>query len=290
MHALIAVATYVFTPVVVPGHLQSVWAPNDRGQIPVNTDKITGIYRHGTVTPLPTPPAGYEVGAIGINNSGVIVGSAVPSRTSGPEVGFILRGTTYTFFSRPGWPNTEPRGIGNSGLVIGWSFNTNTGQSAGFIYDPATGTFTDATPPDSNLTIIQGINKFGRIAGNGLGPRTYYAVIWQQQVATRGARKLANFLGQFQMLDGGTRARGINDAGVIAGFAFQGGRTVGFVGNISLGFQVLIPPGGDAAGAGTYCPGLNNLGQVVCAVTDAAGAQHAFIASPNEDGEDERER
>jgi hypothetical protein len=94
------------------------------------------------------------------------------------------------------------------------------------------------------------------------------------------------------MLQGGARARGINDAGLIAGFAFydsSNGNTVGFVGNTTLGYQVLIPPGGDVPGASTYCPGLNNLGQVTCGVFDPAGNQHAFIASPDEDGEDEHE-
>lgn len=290
MLALIAAATYVFTPIVVPGALATVWGPNDKGQIPIDTETTSGIWRHGKFTPLPPAKAGYSVGATGINNSGTIVGVATTSDTS-PQQGFILRDGTYTFFSHPDWSNTQPRGIGNSGLVVGTAFNDPSGApSAGFIYDPRTGVFTDATPPNSTVTIVQGINKFGRIAGSGrqsgFGPGTY-AFVWQQQPTTKVGIERANFIQRMQLLEGNTKARGINDAGLIAGFTL-GDTSFGYVGNSSLGFQVLAPPGADEAGAQTYCAGLNNLGQVVCAVIDPAGVQHGYIASPDEDGEDEQ--
>lgn len=182
-----AAAPYVWTEIVLPSSsVANAFGPNDRGQVAVTAvDGTSGIYRNGTFTQLPAPPAGYQVSATGINNAGVIVGVA-STTTDTHEQGFILVSGVYTFFSRPGWGNTEPRAIGNSGLVTGYSFQ-DTGETAGFVYDPATGVFTDVTPRLSTFTIAQGINKFGRISGNGreavLGR---FGFIWQQGTFTNG--------------------------------------------------------------------------------------------------------
>jgi hypothetical protein len=287
MHALLVAAAYVFTPVVVPGQsIVTLFGPNDKLQVVVTTDQDSGIYQDGTFTPLPSPPPGYQVRAMGINNTGVIVGLA----TTGPDFqaqGFILHGSAYTFFSRPGWKNTEARAIGNSGLVTGWSVDWDTGKSAGFVYDPRTVAFTDVTPAGSDFTIAQGINKFGQISGNGrAAAQGRYAFIWQQGTLTKGKRQLAPFLDRLVVANGGTSARGINDAGVIAGFTSAGpaGPLVGFVGNSSRGYELLIPPGAAPDDAVT-CDGINNFDQVTCSITDAAGTTRGFIGSPR-GGED----
>jgi hypothetical protein len=54
------------------------------------------------------------------------------------------------------------------------------------------------------------------------------------------------------------------------------------VGNESRGFILLVPPGGDAAGAFAGCFGINNFRHVVCEVTDALGNNRAFIGTPND--------
>jgi hypothetical protein len=92
---------YQWTEIVIPGGVLQSWGLNDRGQVALTaTDGTSGIYENGTFTPLPPPPQGLQVVATGINNSGVITGSAFSE--TGTEQGFILRGSTYTFFSRPG--------------------------------------------------------------------------------------------------------------------------------------------------------------------------------------------
>jgi hypothetical protein len=80
-----------------------------------------------------------------------------------------------------------------------------------------------------------------------------------------------------KIADANSAARGINDAGVIVGFNSR----AGFVGSDSRGFEVLIPPGGDAPGAVVACEGINNFRQVVCGVTDAAGNNRNFIGTPD---------
>src|SRR5258705_8736787 len=105
--SLLLAATFVITPISIPGQsVQQAFGLNDQGQVAVNTDLSSGIYQRGTYTVLPPLPAGYSFTfASGINNSGTVTGSAIGSD-----------------FSRPGWEGTEPRSIGNSGLVIGYSY------------------------------------------------------------------------------------------------------------------------------------------------------------------------
>ena len=293
-----AASDFSWTEILVPsiGPLGFVSGINDNDQVAVqNADgsKI-GIFRNGIFTPLPPPPAGYSVvTAFGINNAGVIVGSAFPPSDPSHEQGFILIGSKYTFFSRPSWGNTEPRAIANSGLITGFNHNgfgnipnPDVSTTAGFIYDPGTNTFTDATPPGSGtgLSITSGMNADGRISGDGRLPGLgRYAFVWQQGTLIKGERTLAPFLARFKIADDGTAARGINDAGVIVGFTGRAdGTSVGFVGGDSRGFRLLVPPGGDAAGAVVFCNGINNARKVVCGVTDALGNLRGFVGSPDE--------
>lgn len=277
---------YSWTEILVPsiGPLGLVICINDYDQVAVTSfdNSKSGIYRHGVFTPLPAPPAGYTVAAQGINNTGVIVGTGF---TSDPSLGqgFILIGSHYTFFSRPGWDNTSARAISNSGLITGFSSSADLSTTAGFIYDPRTKTFTDTTPPGSGngFSTTQGMNAYGRITGDGRLPdgTGRYGFVWQQNALVNDGQQLALFLAQFRLANSNTAARGINDAGIVVGFT----SSFGFVGSDSRGFQVLVPPGGDAAGASVACTGINNASQVVCEVTDASGNNRAFVGSP-EDG------
>jgi len=282
-------AAYSWKEILIPsiGPMGAAFGPNDKGQVAVTSadGSKTGIYRSGIFTPLPRPPAGYTVAAQGINNTGTIVGLALSPSDPTHQQGFILIGSKYIFFSRPGWDNTAPRAIANSGLITGYNFTADQSTFAGFIYDARTNTFTDATPPGSGegFSVTQGMNADGRISGDGRSPDLgRYAFVWQQGTLVRGARELAPFLARLKIADGGAAARGINDAGVVVGFAGRpDGTSVGFVGSDSRGFQLLIPPGGDAPGANIACEGINNFRQVVCQVADTAGNVREFIGSPD---------
>jgi hypothetical protein len=280
-------AAYSWAEILIPsiGPIGIAFGPNDIGQVAVAAPDGTksGIWRQGTFTPLPAPPAGYTVTATGINNAGAITGYAVTASSTNQQ-GFILVGSTFKFFSRPGWDNTQPRAIANSGLITGFSSTSDLSSTAGFIYDAGTNTFTDATPPGSGtgFSATQGMNADGRISGDGRSPDLgRYAFVWQQGTLVKGKRELAPFLARLKIADvnTGAAARGINDAGVIVGFTNSG---VGFVGSDSRGFQLLIPPGGDAPGASVACEGINNFRQVACGVTDAAGNTRDFIGTPDE--------
>jgi hypothetical protein len=278
-------AEYSWKEILIPsiGPMGAAFGPNDKGQVAVSSadGSKTGIYRGGVFTPLPPPPAGYTVTAQGINDGGTIVGYAHSPADPTHEQGFILIGSKYTFFSRPGWDNTEPRAIANSGLITGYSFTSDGSTNAGFIYDAGTSTFTDATPPGSGtgFSTTQGMNAEGRIAGDGRSSELgRYAFVWQQGTLVVDGRELAPFLSRLKIAGANSAARGINNAGVIVGFTSSG---VGFVGSDSRGFQLLVPPGGDAPGAIVACEGINNFGQVACTVTDAANNNRNFIGTPD---------
>ena|SRR2546422_34237 len=295
MNALIVAAAYAFTPVVIPGASSvSIWGINDQGQAIVQTDigsGVSGVYHGGTFTPLPSAGSGVQLSAFGINNAGVVVGSA--TTTADPnEKGFILTGSLYRFFSRPGFTNTEPRAIGNSGLVTGtsWNFDQDGNPiNAGFVYDPSTNTFTDATPPGAvGFIVMQGINKSGVISGSGNQPGIGgCAFIWQMGIFNNGKSAAVPFLDRVRIAGGFARARGINDAGLIAGFTPDetNSMIVGFVGNSVRGFQLLTAPGATPDNGGTMCQGINNLAQVTCGVIEdvAVANSTAFIGSPSED-------
>jgi len=279
---------YSWTEIVIPGStISNAFGLNDKGQTAVTTtDNTSGIYGDGTFTPLPPPPEGISrVIATGINNDGVITGSAYT--VTGIEQGFILRGSTYMLFTRPDWDGTEPRAIANSGLITGYSYSTHVFSYAGFIYDADTNTFTDATPPGSDYTIVHGMNKFGRITGHGresgIPGRGRYGFVWQHGAIAKGKRELLPFLDRLS-IDFHTRGRGINDSGIVVGFLSDAAaRGDGFVGNDARGYQRLVAPGGEVAGNSTICEGINNFAQVVCFVMDPAGnTLGAFIGSPVE--------
>jgi hypothetical protein len=279
-HALSVGASYVFTyPTIPGGTLTEMWGINDNGMVAANgvlgsgpnMVQFAGVFTSGTLNPLPLPPAGLGVGAVGINNAGAVVGVAYQLQTFSPEQGFILTGGQYTLFSHPGYSDTEARAISPSGLVTGSAINNP--QSAtpvytGYIYDPATHSFTDIFPGSAGLVIAQGINSASQVVGSVHG--------------ANGTSGTSAFLRQpdgtisvFQINNAFTAARGINDNGLIAGFTAVGSVTEGFVGDAN-GFQLLAVPGATS----TVIEGLNNLGQVSGIYDDAAGNEHAFYATP----------
>jgi hypothetical protein len=291
-------ATYSWTAIIIPSiaPLGSAFGINDYGQVAVSSADGTkvGIYRNGIFTPLPPPPAGYsKFGVFGINNSRTVVGGAHSPADPAHEQGYFLIGSKYHFFSRPGWANTEARAIGNSGLITGYNYTDDLSTYAGFVYNPATNTFTDATPPGSGagFSVVQGINAAGHIAGDGRSADLgRYAFVWQQDTIVKSTSELLPFLARSQILGANSAARGINDAGIIVGFTNPGTPT-GFVGDDKRGFQLLVPPGGDTASGGVACEGINNLNQVVCVVMDVNGnVVGNFIGTPdtNDQGENEQ--
>jgi hypothetical protein len=203
-----------------------VFGTNDRGLVTGNAFFADGpnvpfVYdpKKQTFTELPSLP-GCELGAMAINNSGVVAGTC--SVSPNLSDGFILKNGKYTRFAYPGFACSEPRGISSTGLVTGYATTTNEldGTFVGFIYDPARGTFTDIGFPGMyNWIIVQGINARGRAVGNVFLPPDYVS-----EGSPGGSygfvREPSGLVSLFRVNGQSTYARGINDAGVIVGYTY----------------------------------------------------------------------
>jgi probable HAF family extracellular repeat protein len=264
-----ALAIYVFNTVEYPGAVYTdVRGVNNSGQLVgyANFDGTTNFsftYSGGVFTPLTASP--LQPSALGLNDGGTVVGGTITT----PEQAYIYSGGSYGFFSRPTWTHSEARAVNNAGRVAGWSYELDGvggySASAGFIYDPASHSFTDIPIAGSTFTIAQGINAAGQVVGSARVASGEQAFL----------RQPGGSITMFTVAGSPTRARGINDLGLITGFVTSGAAIHGFVGD-SLGYELLDMPGA----AGTYGEGINNAGQVSGVWYDATDNAHGFIATP----------
>jgi hypothetical protein len=309
LFSLAAQAAYQFTTVDYPGAVStSFWGINDLGQVVgqaqfvVDGPTVNFIYdvKKGTFTPVSAP---VDTGLLGINASPVLVGGITDA--SGVETGIIRRTNgSYQSFSVPGWDNSEARGVNNQGMVSGFAYHVDKSDpdpnnwfidhSTGFIYDTAHALFVDFLQSASpNPTIAQGINGLGDVVGSvvlaanapgtGCVDPTRYGFVRSASAAFK----------YFRVNGGNTAARGINDAGLIAGFA--GGE--GFVVSLPAGptCQSLTVSAGnllssnDPNDVGTFAQGINNAAIVSGAWQEYLGGDpdlsssftmHGFIAVP----------
>ena len=263
---------------------------------------LSFVYDPGTGNFVRNPlPPGFDgitsdVGATGINDAGVMTGTAFePTGTRG----FILANGIYTFFSHPSWAETDGRTINNptaahpQGFVVGFVddglFET-ADSSSGIIYDPATSTFATITDTNSLLTIAHGQNSAGKITGSAISDgtvRAFGAWAFLFTPTTPGSPMLGGTATYFRIDGRSSYARGINEKNLIAAVNRQAGtgapRTyVGTIGN----FQVINDPGSTGAPCpdfnvpGMFAEHITNFGQVAGQLTDSTCLTHGFIATP----------
>jgi hypothetical protein len=256
-------------------------------------DPATGNYVR-----LPLPP-GFDgittfASPIGINDAGVMTGSTF--EPTGVR-GFTLKDGVFTFFSIPGWAETNARTIGNptaahpQGLVVGYVddgvFDT-TESTNGFVYDPVTSASSTLNTP-SFFTIAHGQNALGQIVGNIIADGSSLAFgRWGFMFTpTTGVDPMPGGAVSYFRINGRpTSARGINDKGLIAAAVQDAtGSTQTYVGT-SGSFQLVPVPGS----TGPRCPEgflpstfpehISNAGQVAGLLIDSACNQRGFIATP----------
>ena len=272
---------------VVPGGtFTQTWGINDNGEIAMEIadqdNAVSYVYQAstGTLTRLPDPTNGLLASPLGINNAGLVVGTAYPADNSF-HFGYVLSNGTYQFFSNPGYGFTEARAIGSDGIVTGWSYTGLGAASTGIalIYDPATGSFTEFSVSGALATLAQGRNAAGQVVGSSYAGVSSNGEFFNQ---TAFLREPDGTITSFRLQGFSTAARGINDNGLIAGFVNTPDGQRAYVGN-SNGFELLTCPP-------DVCPGLrnigaeaiNNLGQIVggWSENDLGTTLHGFIATP----------
>jgi probable HAF family extracellular repeat protein len=271
---------YVFTVINPSGQpvagqtsqvYSGVFGLNDNGQLIVESNQGSLIYQNGVYSPLPpctNCAPGDTLSALGINDSGAIVGTATD--VSGNSQGFVLQNGTYSLFALGG-TEPSPRAVSPSGIVTGvCSCVNNFTNTAGFTYDPSTGTSSVINVPNSLMTFVQGMNSSGQIAGSTfLANGSEDGFVYQN-----------GGFSTFQVDGTPTEARGINNAGLITGFVnFSTVSTTSidaFVGTQSNGYQLLSAPGALA----TFGEAINNSGQIAGDFYDANYNTFGFLATP----------
>jgi uncharacterized membrane protein len=296
-HALAVLATLGLPGAVQAGYIvqevaiagadgTSLWDVNNAGTL-VGFAGIAGstigatagfvLESGGTVTTLTGPAGAISSYALGISDTGTVVGSYVSTSTVqpdgsvilGPSTGFIYTGGFYTTFTVVGATDTFLRGISPDARYVSGYYSTAAEAGIGFVYDVLSATFTPVSVADSIFTIAQGINSAGQLAGSDTlsgPPTTSVGFVYDMPSATRTDLTIAGA--------SSTRLRSIDDNGVLAGWFVDPFGTHGFIGSTTSYEQI------DFAGAdATYVEGSNNARWAVgTAYVD--GVAHGFLAKP----------
>jgi hypothetical protein len=202
-----------------------------------------------------------------INQSGAITGWF---RIGQQTQGFLLSDGTFTPlvvpaanpFTDPPTTLTEAVGLNDAGLVVG-DFRDAGGVFHGFIYNPATQTFTTIDAPGAVTTALAGINTQGQAVGFFLDAafQAHGILFDQGQVQEIPVPDLDNI-----------ELVGITDDGTIAGNAAG----QGFVFKDGAAQLIAFP---DAQRTELF--GIRQDGTVYGGYTDADGHGHGFIARPD---------
>lgn len=242
------------------------------------------VYSGGTFTPLSGPAGALGAAALGIGNSGVVVGSFYDTTTTDPGTGetvaantrgFILDGGTYTVVEAPGAAGfTQLRGVSPDGRWVTGYGTDAASISQGFVYDRLTGSFTNLSLPTSRITIPQGVSGSGLVVGSDIvldgSSLSRPAFTYDLGSSTRTSISL----------DGYTRfsLRDVDEAGRTVGWLLQAGMpAVGYVGELANPASFTTFAAG--SGGGTFIEGNNDAGWLVGSYTVGAVTQ-AFLATP----------
>ena len=283
-------AAWQFTAIDFPGAVETnIFGVNDSGDAvgfafdvlsPIQIHPFAFVYdtRKRTYTRL-ARAFGEEFGTfgLGINNRGVVVGSRLTPPDGIDHAVVRSKQGVYTEFVRPGSLSSAARAINDHGLISGIADDGD--LVIGFLYDPASGQYTDFLP--SLATTAHGVNNRGDVVGSvlldagvacALCPDGFYGFL-------RTAQGTFSF---FRVNGADTRARGLSDAGVIAGQVDTDTGVKSFVTRLrGLPYEaitiadgaLLVFPGQSF----TIAEGINNKGDVVGVYLDDTGT-HGFVA------------
>jgi hypothetical protein len=263
-----------------------------------NSGLIAGFYGSGQAGHpnqgyLLTPPHSYtavndpstvQTQLTELNNFGISVGYDYPTN-GGPSVdnqfGFYFHGGTFTPVNNPKTPHcptgcmsgviieNQLLGVNDHNIAVGF-YNDGSGNSHGYTYDIATGTYSPdiKASATASSTVAAAINNSGEIAGfftDATGTHGF--------LDNGGMFNTVNAPGASQ-----TDLLGLNNRGLAVGFDIVNGVTHGIVFNInSYTFATLTDP--NATGGVTNFNGINDLNQIVGFYVDAAGNNHGLLVT-----------
>jgi PEP-CTERM motif len=198
------------------------------------------------------------------------------------QFGFYEKGGAFTMVNNPKTPDcsvsgacdtgviTENQliGVNNKDLAVGF-YNDTHGDSHGYTYDIATGTFSaDINDPNAVSTVTAAINNSDEIAG----------FFTDSSGVVHGFIKDGSMFTTVDPLGATeTQLLGLNDKGIADGFAVIGGVQHGILfDSLTDTFTILDPPGSTS----TTLNGLNDAGDVVGFFVDATGNTDGTLGTP----------
>lgn len=240
----------------------------------------------GTQRVFTAPPPYNWVGAVEINDVGVIGGEALLSDVSGGAVGDFVEGHAFVRFPwgrvvylpipAGGGEFSYVGGINNRGTIVG-GYTDPDGRSRGLIwrrYGRSVRVF-DAT--DTGDTFLSGINEEGAIVGTIVGGI-------DEGGGPAGFVRDGDETVFFQLDGEATGTRDINDRGQVLGFSLPDGAFRPFIAETDddeVEFSVLDFTDADD----TLTTGLNNRGTIVG--TDATYSYGLVLTPTDCDGDDD---
>jgi len=287
--------SYTFTTVDFPGATSTFLSGiNNTGRIVGQQRDANGVF-HSIVTDTRTfstfdPPGfastsfpGTSV-AIGINDSGEIVGTVVNNDSPGQQA-YIKNGDTFTLYSHPnagpsGWTDFE--GITNAGVRVG-SYADASDVPHGIMQSGDTTTLLEdrLSVPANTGNFIFGINNLGQMVGGYFDPTQD---IQHGFFADGNTFTTVDFPGSSS-----TWLSGINDRGQMVGGYFDdvSGNWHGFVTDGKT-FTVLDFPNVEGQLPGTFLTDIDNAGRIVGYYGDDLDREnkagiHGFLAAPVRD-------
>jgi len=212
-----------------------------------------------TLIPVVPVSGSTFTGPFGINNSNIIVGNWYDQNSV--EHGFFgtLAGVYTTFdYSGNTAAGTEPRGINDKNLIVGFGPTNGTGdyiEGPAFKYDGTTGKITTITEKGTPVDgATQGIDTAGTFVGDhyvGGNANVRYGYLGAKSKWEKNLKVFSS---------AGVAARGINTAGVIVGaFTDSSGYAHGFIQDKKTTTQVDFP---NADEQQTFLEGINDKGVI----------------------------
>lgn len=232
-----------------------------------------------------TPPSSYtnenfpgsaQTQVIGINNNGVTVGFWSSTNTgTDPNFGFVDNNGVFTNVNDPKTPSVPVPvnnllGVNDHNVAVGF-YNGPNGNSHGYTYSIASGTFTPVIDSAASSLVASGINNSGTIDG-------FYT-----SAASGATLGFLDVNGQFASVNAPgatlTELFGLNNNGLAVGVATINNVTDGIVYNTRTDTFALVNDPLALAGT-TVINGINDHGQLVGFYTDATGNTDGFLATP----------
>ncbi|WP_077035427.1 PEP-CTERM sorting domain-containing protein [Pelomonas sp. KK5] len=295
-----AAVSYSATLLEVPNAVSSAaWGVNRQGVIvgdwqPADAplfDHQGFVLQDGVYTSLTGPAGALGSYAMGISDTGVVVGNYYttrledPSSGQGPSTGFIYAGGSYESVQVPTASDTQVRGISPDGRYVSGYYTTASGDGLyGFVFDRGTQTFATLA---GEWVLLHGVTSGGKAIGSEFVQ--YGSEVWENRREGVIYDVASGERADYMLGDGttfrGTAFRGMNASGTLAGFLdvrladsnpYEGAQQIAFVG--SMGDYATFYIAG--VGGATAAEGINDAGLVVGLYTDADGNQQALVATP----------